>query len=220
MSDRAKPDLKTAEIEGRKLLCLDVMEEPIVVSGFPWLDRERRFCRLPVDALPDMSASVRRLAWCTSGGMARFRTDSGTIAIRVELAEVVDMPHMPRSGNSGFDIYAGVGTEKRFINAARPPMNERIYETLLVDGQDGGMREWTLNFPVYNGVNQVVIGLDPCARVETPSPFTVEKPLLFYGSSITHGGCASRPGNTYPHVLARWLDANPGQLRIQWKRQG
>ncbi len=207
-SERTDSTPETREIAGRKLLCLDIPEEPIVVSGFAWLDRERRFCRLPVDALPEVSEAVRRLAWCASGGMARFRTDSGTIAIRVELAEVVDMPHMPRSGNSGFDIYEGAGTEKRFINAARPPMNEQVYETLLVDGPDSGMREWTLNFPVYNGVNRVVVGLDPGKKIDPPSPFTVEKPLLFYGSSITHGGCASRPGNTYPHVLARWLDAN------------
>lgn len=206
MSDSAGSGLKTAEIGGREMLCMDVLEAPVEVSGFPWLDRERRFCRLPVDALPDMSDSVRRLAWCTSGGMARFRSDSRTIAIQVELAEVVDMPHMPRSGNSGFDIYVGSGTEKRFVNAARPPMNERAYETVLVDGQDGGMREWTLNFPVYNGVNRVVLGLDPGARVEPPSPFSDEKPLLFYGSSITHGACASRPGNTYPNILSRWLD--------------
>ena len=208
MSDRAVPNFESAEIAGREMFCLDVLEAPVEVSGFPWLERERRFCRLPVDALSDMSESVRRLAWCTSGGMARFRTDSRTIAIRVELAEVVDMPHMPRSGNSGFDIYVGAGTEKRFVNAARPPLNERVYETRLVEGADGGMREWTLNFPVYNGVNQVVLGLDPGARIKQPSRFTIEKPLLFYGSSITHGGCASRPGNTYPNIMSRWLDAN------------
>ena len=208
MTDSTRTDLKTAEIEGRQMFCLDVLDAPVAVSGFPWLERERRFCRLPGDALPDMSDSVRRLAWCTSGGMARFRTDSDTIGIRVELAEVVDMPHMPRSGNSGFDIYVGSGAKKRFINAARPPMNERAYETLLVNGQNDAMREWTLNFPVYNGASRVVIGLDPGAKIEPPAPFAIEKPILFYGSSITHGGCASRPGNTYPNVLSRWLDAN------------
>ena len=198
----------TGEIAGRKLLCLDMMEEPFAVSGFAWLDQERRFCRLPVDALPDMSEAVRTLAWHTPGGMGRFRTDSSTIAIKVELPAVVDMPHMPRTGNSGFDLYLGGGKEKRFLNTARPRTNESVYEALLVDGLDRGMREWTLNFPLYNGVNRVLVGLDADAEVEPPSPFTVEKPLLFYGSSITQGGCASRPGNAYTHILARWLDAN------------
>ncbi len=198
----------TEEIAGRKLRCLDMIEAPFAVSGFARLDQERRFCRLPVDALPDMSETVRTLAWRTSGGMGRFRTDSGTVAIRVELPAAGDMPHMPRTGNSGFDIYLGGGKEKRYVNTARPPANERVYEALLVDGSEKGMREWTLYFPLYNGVNRVLVGLDPDAEVQPPPPFTVEKPLLFYGSSITQGGCASRPGNAYTHILARWLDAN------------
>lgn len=214
----SSPEIR--EIADRKLLCLDILDEPIIVSGIAWLERERSFCRLPVDALPEMSEAVRRLAWCATGGMARFRTNSGTIAIRVELAEVVDMPHMPRSGNSGVDVYLGRGKEKRFISAARPPMNQRVYETLLVDGPDSGMREWTLNLPIYNGIKRVVIGLDVDAEIEPPAPFTVEKPILFYGSSITHGGCASRPGNTYPGILARWLDANLVNLGFSGSARG
>lgn len=196
------------EIAGRKLLCLDILEGPFIVSGFAWLDRERTFCRLPAASLPDMSEGIQRLAWHTAGGMVRFRTDSGTIAIRVELPATTDMSHMPRTGNSGFDVYLGVGREKRFLNTARPPANRTEYETVLVDGLAGGMREWTLNFPLYNGVNRVLVGVDPDAEVEPPAPFAVGKPLLFYGSSITQGGCASRPGNAYTHVLSRWLDAN------------
>ncbi len=219
-SGNALSNTELREIAGRKLRCLDILDEPIDVSGFAWLDRERRFCRLPVDALPDMSEAVRMLAWCTSGGKARFRTNSSTIAIRVELAEVVDMPHMPRSGNSGVDVYSGAGREKRFINAARPPLNEREYETLLVDGPGSGMREWTLNLPIYNGVRRLVVGLDPGAEIGPPTPFSLEKPLLFYGSSITHGGCASRPGNTYPHILARWLDANLVNLGFSGSARG
>ena len=33
-----------------------------------------------------------------------------------------------------------------------------------------------------------------------------QKPLVFYGTSITHGGCASRPGMAYPAILGRRFD--------------
>ena len=33
-----------------------------------------------------------------------------------------------------------------------------------------------------------------------------EKPIVFYGTSITHGACASRPGMVHTAILGRWLD--------------
>ena len=89
---------------------------------------------------------------------------------------------------------------------ARPPANRTEYEALLVDGPDRGMREWTLNFPLYNGVNRVLVGVDSGAEVEPPLPFSVERPLLFYGSSITQGGCASRAGMVHTAILGRRFD--------------
>src|SRR5690606_21637774 len=71
----------------------------------------------------------------------------------------------------------------------------------------GEVREATLNFPLYNGVNRVQVGLLPGAEVLPPTPFALPKPILFYGSSITQGGCASRPGNAYCQMVARRFDA-------------
>ena len=36
--------------------------------------------------------------------------------------------------------------------------------------------------------------------------------IVFYGSSITEGGCASRPGNTYQGILSRRLNTE----HINW----
>ena len=62
-------------------------------------------------------------------------------------------------------------------------------------------------FSLYNGINELYIGL-MMAKVLPAPDFTIKKPVVFYGSSITHGACASRPGNTYPSCICRWLDAN------------
>jgi lysophospholipase L1-like esterase len=118
------------------------------------------------------------------------------------------MNHMPRSGSSGFDLFVGQGTAKRFRKTAIPGAGVKQYAALLFTGEAGKMREFTLNFPLYNGVRSLRVGLSPDAQVEAPTPFAIEEPILFYGSSITQGGCASRPGNAYTHILARWFDAN------------
>ena len=82
------------------------------------------------------------------------------------------------------------------------------------DWQSGGyhperkMFDWIINFPLYCGVTQVLIGIKQGSILLPPKPHKVEKPVLFYGSSITMGGCATRPGMTYQNILARKLDAD------------
>lgn len=50
------------------------------------------------------------------------------------------------------------------------------------------------------------IGLsDGSAVKETPS-YKNSKPIVYYGSSITQGGCASRPGMSYESILSRKLN--------------
>ena len=59
--------------------------------------------------------------------------------------------------------------------------------------------------PLYNGVKTLKIGVPRGASFEPIAP-RKEKPLVFYGTSITHGACASRPGMPHPAILGRRLD--------------
>lgn len=70
------------------------------------------------------------------------------------------------------------------------------------------MRDILIHFPLYSEVEKVFIGIEEDATILSPTPYKHELPVVFYGSSITMGGCATRPGNTYPAVLSRWLDAD------------
>ena len=79
------------------------------------------------------------------------------------------------------------------------------YES-VIDLGETKMRQITINFPLYSAVSSLEIGLQETAVVESPTPYRVETPVVFYGSSITQGGCASRPGNCYTAVLSRRLD--------------
>ena len=161
----------------------------------------------------EVNRGVRALMYDTSGGRVRFVTDSRTVAIRVKLRTPVSfMPHMADTGALGFDMYVSP-TDK-----SAPPMYKKTFAPLNTTRDDGEYsgsfefddtcpREITINFPLYNGVESLYIGLcDGCALKEA-SPYSIEEPIVFYGSSITQGGCATRPGMNYPALLSRWLDA-------------
>ena len=68
-------------------------------------------------------------------------------------------------------------------------------------------REYMLYLPLYNGVDSLEIGVPKGASFEPIAPHK-EKPIVFYGTSIMQGGCASRPGMAQTAILSRRLD-NP-----------
>ncbi len=178
------------------------------LTGFGWYNEEKEFCRLPRKTSVEINEGPKILSWHTSGGMIRFRTNSRTIGISAELRSSEDMSHMPRTGISGFDLYVGERDNRTFVKQAMPAAGKAEVKGILQELHQKKMRECLINFPLYNGVKRLHIGFEVGSRLEKPSPFTVAKPLIFYGSSITQGGCASRPGNAYTHFIARWLDAN------------
>ena len=67
-------------------------------------------------------------------------------------------------------------------------------------------RDITLYLPLYMPVKVLGIGVDTEARVAPAKPFALAKPVVFYGTSITQGGCASRPGMSYEAILGRRLN--------------
>lgn len=201
-------NFKKSEIGGKELIFADALQNPFELSGFAWYHREHKLCRLPESVLPFTNEGVKYLAYHTSGGMIRFRSNAVTIALRAELHEPGDMNHMPRNGSSGFDLYQGNGSDKQFFRSAGPGIGEKKIEVIMADGlSDNETREWTIYMPLYSAVVSVEIGLNAGCEISLPTPFTVKKPVAIYGSSITQGGCASRTGNSYTNMLTRWVDA-------------
>jgi hypothetical protein len=172
----------SAKIGDRELVFLDILNKPFEISGLGWLDEERQYCRLPVKRLPETNEGVQILAWHTAGAMLRFRSNSRSLAIRYELRSTDDMSHIPRTAISGFDLFQGVGKSKTYLRTAIPVAGIANVEALMLENGNGQMTEWTLNFPLYNGVKFVQIGVDPGSQIDSPTPFRIQKPILFYGS--------------------------------------
>ncbi len=162
--------------------------------------------RLPQAVADTVSPGVAHLASRLAGGRVRFVTDSPYVAIHAELYGKYKADHFTMCGSTGLDAYIeGNGQPVRYLNTFRPPVDVGDSYQSLRELPDG---EWevTVNLPLYCGLRALYIGLDENATLKAPREYTYGKPVLFYGSSITQGGCASRAGMSYQGILSRRLD--------------
>lgn len=208
-------NFKTESLQKEDIRFYDIRQEPFCIYGVYKPEGSAGYIRMPEDVAKATNEGVERLNRHTSGGRIRFKTDSSYIALKCRIPQLYIMPHMPLSGNCGFDLYAD-GT---FVKAFVPKLEnsllsgcEKGYEAIIeletsgVRETAGTMKDIVINFPLYSGVHDVQIGLQKNAQLLPGNEYTYQVPVVFYGSSITQGACASRPGNMYPSILSRRLD--------------
>lgn len=177
-------------------------ELPFKVYGI--FKEDGQYRRIPKKVAETISEDVISLSRYTAGGRIRFRTDSTKVTIQVTLSKVGRWNHWPLTGSGGFDMYIEEGC-CRYVGTFRPPYDvEDTYEQTL-EFADRKLRNILIHFPLYSSVQELYIGLEEMCQVLEPLAYKIEKPVVFYGSSITQGGCASRPGNTYESILSRKL---------------
>lgn len=189
-----------------------VTEAPLTLSGVYYEEAEKRFRRMPDAVAETVSFGVRILSVHTAGGMLRFATDSSYIALKVSAPGGYLMTHITLYGQFGFGVYE----EGKYIGTVAPSMDQvashapYAFEGKVMTARTRGdecrrMREYTVFFPLYSGVDALFVGVDGEARLEaSPMPYG-DKYVMFYGSSITQGGCASHPGNDFVNMLANKL---------------
>jgi len=177
-----------------------VREKPFEINGVFYADGKYR--RLPEKVAQSVSEGVHALHAHTSGGRVRFRTNSSYILLSVKMPVIGRMPHFTLCGSSAFDMYDG----KEYLYTFVPPYAmEEGYEC-LAELHEEKWRDITINFPLYSEVSELYIGVQGKAQILPPKPYKNSLPIVYYGSSITQGGCASRPGTCYQHILSRELD--------------
>ena len=174
------------------------------VEGKGWNETKKFFDRLPAKAEGFVRDQVWNLSRDSAGMCFRFVSDSPNIYVRYELSqESLSMTHMAATGHSGVDLYAqdGMGID-RWVAVVRP--GKQKMDTTLAKDLAPGSRRYTLYLPLRNGVESLEIGVVRGQSFTALSPRN-EKPIVFYGTSIMHGACASRPGMAFPSILGRRL---------------
>ena len=187
----------------------DVKEDPFRVYGLYNYKNEPVFKRLPDEIGLNVNPGVAQLYLNTAGGRVRFSTDSEYVVIRSYMSKIGHHNHMSLLGGAGFDLYEDdpVTGESTYVGSFRPPYDMTEGYVSLYRFRDGGrFRYLTINFPTYSNVDRLEIGLQETATLGEGLTYRNKKPFVFYGSSITQGGCASRPGNNYISLVCRRLN--------------
>ena len=197
------------------------LDNAVVTNGVKWIDGkflpiegrafddvEHYYDRLPANVTTNVNGGVRSMKHHTSGMLFRFATDSKKLEFKwVPYNSSLSMDHMPATGVSGIDVYrwdAGKG-RWMYVKTGR-----------IRDASKGGALSlsWApgtpclVNLPLYNGIKSFSLGIETNASVKAlpPRASGVDKPAVFYGTSITHGGCCSRPGLAFVNRVGRDLD--------------
>ncbi len=181
----------------------DVREWGVEGRGFS--DTEKYFDRLPKQAKGVVRDAVWSLSRHSSGMMVRFRTEATTIHTDHGVtSKNLAMAHMPATGVSGLDLYAKDEDGKwKWVAVTRPSSQQM--NVVIAKNLRPGTRDYAIYLPLYNGTESLKIGV-PAGDMFEPIAPRKEKPIVFYGTSITHGACASRPGMPHPSILGRRLD--------------
>lgn len=189
-------------IERDGLKFYDIDDSPFKIYG---VFRENdRYVRMPSSIAKGVSDSVYTLCTHTAGGRVRFVTDSPYIAVHLKLNSAYKMPHFAFSGSVGCDLYSG----SRYIGTFMPRVDvQKEYEN-IIDLPLGGEHEYTINMPLYSGIDKMYVGIKNGCVLKAANGYKHTKPIVYYGSSITQGGCASRPGNAYQSIVSRELDCD------------
>ena len=170
----------------------------------PNSSRKYQFQRLPQKYRDHVRKEVWNLSENSAGVSLSFSSDTSNLLIRWTLKNHFKMHHMTDVGVSGFDLYQKKNNEWHFISTGIP--NDLKNETYLFKGLQRELKHYRIHFPLYNTLTDLELGFDSNSRLKI---ITKNSPsLIFYGTSITQGGCASRPGLAYTNIISRKLNKN------------
>lgn len=181
-------------------------EEVFDIYGLYNPREKGQFKRLPREVAEATSPGVLSLHHNTAGGRIRFSTDSNYIGIKC-VTRIMRMWNMGLIGSNSFDLY--IDTDKGsgyYATFTVPTSFDGEFDSIIY--LPAGTNYVTINFPLYNWVEDLLIGVAEGSVLGHGKKYKYEKPVVYYGSSITQGGCASRPGNAYQSIISRMLDCD------------
>jgi len=180
--------------------------------------KESPYDRLPISYKEKVRKPVWNLSKASAGITVRFHSNSTSINLKWTVLNDFDMPHMASTGIKGIDLYTKYNNKWRYLTTAGAFVGLKTYQNKsipadsineyeLIKNMTPEFREYKLFLPLYDGVTKLEIGIDNNALINKASPNPV-KPIVFYGTSITQGGCASRPGMAHTNIISRKLDVD------------
>jgi len=201
---------------------VDAQELRIINKG--WKNTLRPYTRIPATLKDSVRPDLWERSQCSSGIGVRFATNSTRIGVKYELLWDTHLIHMADTGLKGTDLYIFEGDSVwRHVNTNRPYVKKdadgnktKWVESTYVSNLDGGMHEYMIYFPLYDGVNELYVKVDSGAVINTGRDNLIDrrKKIVAYGTSILQGGCASRTGMAATNIIGRELNCEVVNIGI------
>ena len=161
------------------------------------------FVRMPQEIANTVNEGVAELHTHTAGGRIRFKTDSPYIALTSEIPTDYRHVGMGLIAADGFDLYVINNGNSSYFGPFVMPFDFKGGYSVVQDVYRGGnMVCYEIEMPLYAHVANLHIGLKEGSKIEAGEPYRNELPVVYYGSSITQGACASRPGTCYEAMIS------------------
>jgi len=178
-------------------------DKPLKVFGIPFFEEKKKLERLPVE-LREKLKSLEFLGRRCPGARVGFRTDAEEFTVKVTLKTLTPDVGMSIYSCQAMSVMIGERQNSTFAGLVNPPdYNTKIFEKNFRKSNE--LEEVTIWFLRNEEIENIEITVPDEARVEEPTPYKHGK-ALYYGSSITEGGCCCNVTNSYNALLSRWLD--------------
>lgn len=174
-------------------------------TGVPESQKESPYDRLPLSSKGKVRQAVWDLSKNSAGLTVRFITNSPSIKVKWGILNDTKLNHMASTGIKGIDLYCRVNGKWVYVNTGRPTAKEN--EAALLSSLSPGEHEFKIYLPLYDGTTHLEVGIDSASYIKKPAPETL-LPIVFYGTSILQGGCASRPGMAFTNIISRKLNVD------------
>tara|TARA_B100000900_G_scaffold121920_1_gene102901 strand:- start:369 stop:1394 length:1026 start_codon:yes stop_codon:yes gene_type:complete len=164
-------------------------------------ERKIQFQRLPQHYQESLRKDVWELSENSAGVSISFKTNSSELSVKWTVKLDFSMNHMTDVGIKGIDLYYKENGRWDYLSSGIP--SGKINKTFLFKGFSDETREYRLHLPLYDSITDLQIGIHEASSFEIVKD--KDLPIVFYGTSITQGGCASRPGVAHTNVISRSL---------------
>lgn len=198
-----------------------IPDENFDLYGVFYDEKAGRFLRMPQSVADSVSPTVSLLNGYTAGGRIRFSTDANRMSVTVSYDMLNTYCHMTTLGSGGFLLLEETEEEDGRISyklAAHfiPGHYANVSDSSGPHGYSTekylageGMRNYILYMPTYNDVRELILGFPEGSKCSHGLKYRKDvKPVLYYGSSITEGGCSSRPDLPYQCFISRWTNTD------------
>ena len=164
-------------------------------------ERKILFQRLPQRYEESLRKDVWELSENSAGVSISFKTNSSKLSVKWTIKLDFSMNHMTDIGVKGIDLYYKDNGSWGYLSSGIPSGKKN--KASLFKGFSEKSREYRLHFPLYDSVTGLQIGINEDSYFEIVKD--KDLPIVFYGTSITQGGCASRPGIAHTNIISRSL---------------